>query len=576
MKIAYFSPLDPRTSSIADYSEELLPHLARHAEIDLFVDGYVPSNPDVVRSFAVYDYLAFEKMWWQGSYDVALYHMGNDPCHEYIYRTLQQYPGVTVLHDLNIHHFIVEITVGRGDGDEYLAEMVYSHGEQGAEDARRALITSRAFPAWDYPLNRRVIDSSLGLIVHNQFCYDGVRAVNAHVPLAKIAHAMQMRPGGPGAKAALGLDPDSFVVASFGLVTPAKRVDVALRAFKDLLPHAGNAVFLVVGRVAEGCDITALIDELGIGARVKITGHVDKEALQQYLDTCDVCVNLRFPTCGETSGIALRAMAAGKPLIVSEVGSFAEIPDDCCIKVPVDSQEVASVAAALRRLANDGEARRQMGARARDRISQHHDPERIAQAYVSFIEGVLGDSSRSPTACAAGQLSFEDAASRDDEAQLDSAVNTVEAVKRIRERIRSSRLAHSTAEGIGWDGNLAEVASLRRMLEHHLRQADLVCGDVFVEDQMRQSKTLPGLLATRVRKPLHSLVRFYLDRLAARQAGFNYFLTKALTALAQEAASQEEDIQAGTEELRSSVRSLRERADRLEATLAGLLEKSGL
>ena len=45
MKLAYWSPLSPMGTGVADYSEELLPYLGEGADIHLFLDGYAPSNP---------------------------------------------------------------------------------------------------------------------------------------------------------------------------------------------------------------------------------------------------------------------------------------------------------------------------------------------------------------------------------------------------------------------------------------------------------------------------------------------------------------------------------------------------
>ena len=48
MRLAYFSPFSPQRSGIADYSEELLPHLAAQgAQCDLFVDGFEPTNAEM-------------------------------------------------------------------------------------------------------------------------------------------------------------------------------------------------------------------------------------------------------------------------------------------------------------------------------------------------------------------------------------------------------------------------------------------------------------------------------------------------------------------------------------------------
>jgi hypothetical protein len=83
LKIAWFSPLSPVPSGIADYSEELLPSLARHAAIDIYIDpSYAPSNAGIARAFAVrpFDPETFQA----GDYDHIVYHM-NDFTARYIH-----------------------------------------------------------------------------------------------------------------------------------------------------------------------------------------------------------------------------------------------------------------------------------------------------------------------------------------------------------------------------------------------------------------------------------------------------------------------------------------------------------
>jgi len=55
--------------------------------------------------------------------------------------------------------------------------------------------------------------------------------------------------------------------------------------------------------------------------------YVPEERMWSLMAACDVLVNLRFPTMGETSGSAIRALSLGRPLIVSDVGWFSELPD---------------------------------------------------------------------------------------------------------------------------------------------------------------------------------------------------------------------------------------------------------
>jgi hypothetical protein len=55
-------------------------------------------------------------------------------------------------------------------------------------------------------------------------------------------------------------------------------------------------------------------------------------------------VNLRYPSAGETSGTLIRAFDAGKPVAVSDYAQFAELPDDCVVKIPLGDREIDSLA----------------------------------------------------------------------------------------------------------------------------------------------------------------------------------------------------------------------------------------
>ena len=79
MKLAYFSPLSPQRSGIADYSEELLPHLATGADITLFVDGFHPTNREISSRFEICDYRRQRSALKQlDQFEAVVYQMGND------------------------------------------------------------------------------------------------------------------------------------------------------------------------------------------------------------------------------------------------------------------------------------------------------------------------------------------------------------------------------------------------------------------------------------------------------------------------------------------------------------------
>jgi len=103
MKIAYFSPLRPRSGKIAEYSERLLPELALALEVGVFVDGYVPESPRIRERCRVHDLCAvhYRKLLWQ--YDVVVYQVaasGPDAYPDaYMEEPLREWPGIVVLHE---------------------------------------------------------------------------------------------------------------------------------------------------------------------------------------------------------------------------------------------------------------------------------------------------------------------------------------------------------------------------------------------------------------------------------------------------------------------------------------------
>src|SRR5436309_11330785 len=163
MRVAYFSPLPPQRSGIADYSAELLPCLAEHLEVEPFVDEGVRVDPALAARFPVRGDRAFPALWAAGRYAAVLYHVGNNPdYHARTWRTLVRYPGITVLHEPMLHHLVRGMTLGHGDLAGFVEEMRYAYGRTGEALARRSLGTGIPLDPWRYPLFERVVDASLG------------------------------------------------------------------------------------------------------------------------------------------------------------------------------------------------------------------------------------------------------------------------------------------------------------------------------------------------------------------------------------------------------------------------------
>jgi glycosyltransferase involved in cell wall biosynthesis len=96
----------------------------------------------------------------------------------------------------------------------------------------------------------------------------------------------------------------------------------------------------------------------------------------------DAVVNLRYPSAGEASGTFTRALAAGRVAIVSNLGAFADVPSDACLKVEVDGDQEGEVGRHLIRLAEDPVFKAGMEERAREYAVSALNPERCANLYM--------------------------------------------------------------------------------------------------------------------------------------------------------------------------------------------------
>ena len=364
MKVAYYSPFPPERTGISEYSELLVPALARRIELEVVPRG---ATRDA---------------------DVGLYHVGNNPdAHGWIVEALRRRPGVVVLHDFVLHHLVAGLTLGRRDGPGYLGAMQREAGVPGRLLAH-GVLDGIVPPLWevrpeDFPLAGEVLEHAAkpggGLIVHSRYVAERAVASGYDGRLWRIPHPAWPDPG----VAAEDVSGEP-VVGCFGNINASKRIPQLLEAFEALRARHHEARLLLVG-----ADLDARLSQLTLDGVERIE-YVDEPRLWSLMGACDFCVSLRAPTMGETSGSAIRALVLGKPLVVSDVGWFAELPDDVALKVPVDAHEAQTLAAALELLAGDTAARAAMSAAARDYVRREHDLDRVAEAYVAALEEAAG------------------------------------------------------------------------------------------------------------------------------------------------------------------------------------------
>jgi glycosyltransferase involved in cell wall biosynthesis len=354
VKVAYFSPLPPERSGVADYSALLLPALDERMDVAVVPHGRRKAP--------------------RGT-DVPLYHIGNNPeAHGWIVDALRRRPGVVVLHDFVLHHLVAGLSLGRGEAELYLDAMQRDAGVFGRLLAH-GVVDNLLPPIWeehaqDFPLTGVVLDVAEGIVCHSRYVERRVREYGYDGPISVIP-----MPAWPSVELGERILPDGRapVVACVGYLNAAKRVP--------------DALLVLAGSAAPDVDLDGL-ESLGDG--VLRLDHLEEPSLWRLLADCDVCVSLRWPTMGETSGMVIRALSLGTPVVVSDVGWFSELPDAVAAKVPVDEFEVETLAAVLELLAADETLRTKMSLAARDYARREHGLDRVADLYVDALEEMAG------------------------------------------------------------------------------------------------------------------------------------------------------------------------------------------
>ena len=370
MRVAFFSPMPPERSGIADYAALLLPPLRARLDVEVVKRGR--RRPP------------------RGT-DVALYQVGNNPeAHGWIVDALRRHPGVVTLHDWVLHHLVSGITLGRGDRDGYL-DALEREGGVVARLLGYGVMDKRIPPLWesrpeDFPLAGEILRHATAAIVHSRYVAERVRETGFEGPVFVVPHPAWPVP----ALAPERLD-GAPLFGAFGNLNATKRVPQLLDAFARVLAAHSEARLLLVGDTSPGFDLERRLQRLGLDDRGLIRmPYVPEDRLWSLMAGCDAVVSLRAPTMGETSGVSLRALSLGKPLVVSDVGWFSELPDAAALKIPVDERERDELAAALLLLAREPGVRSAMGAAAAETARRAHGLERVADLYGAALEQAAG------------------------------------------------------------------------------------------------------------------------------------------------------------------------------------------
>jgi glycosyltransferase involved in cell wall biosynthesis len=382
MKILWGSPLPPTRSGVSDYAVELLGELGHRAEVRV-----LEPPGGIGEGFAVgQEHLEIVPGDTTPENDeIPLIHLGNNPHHAWLVSRLPDPGTVVVLHDLVLHHLLVEMA----DGDTLETVLRAAHGEAGAAlaRARRSGITGPRDPFF-YPARGAFLGGVKGAIVHSSWGRGIVEREFPGLPVAQVGLAVE--DPGPTDKAAererLGILAEDVVLMHLGFLTPEKGLEHIVTGLAAARSSGVRARLVLVGEGRGLGEVQAAAESVGCGDFVSSTGWVEAERFPSVPAAADLGAVLRTPSAGETSAAVVRFLATGTPVAVSGLHQFLEWPEMAAPRVTPGVSAPAELARLLAHASAGGEdwaARRHA---ARLAYEAGHRPAEAARRMIEFLE----------------------------------------------------------------------------------------------------------------------------------------------------------------------------------------------
>lgn len=321
--------------------------------------------------------------------DLTIYHVGNNGLHWEIYQRAIEKPGIVILHDAVLHHLLL----GQLTREQYVEEFVFNYGEwhrQTAEKYWERRGQSAADGAYfRRPMLRRLAERARAIVVHNPAAEQLVREHAPEARLAVVPHLFvppreySYRELDEYRERELGVAPGEVLFGVLGHLRESKRIATVLGAV-DELRRQGLTVRLLVQGEFVGAELERALTACLARPWVVRRGFLEEDEWWKMAWGLDVCVNLRWPSAGESSGIATRLMGIGRPVLVTRGAETAELPEVAVVKVDAGLAEKEQLTGFLAWLVLNKEARLAIGRHAAIHIGQFHEIGEVVRQVVAL------------------------------------------------------------------------------------------------------------------------------------------------------------------------------------------------
>jgi glycosyltransferase involved in cell wall biosynthesis len=185
----------------------------------------------------------------------------------------------------------------------------------------------------------------------------------------------------------LGIAQDRFVVGWFGRMTAVKRTDDLPATLAALRERGVDALLLLVGDGDDRERLEQRAHDLGVAQSCLFLGY--QEDVAPWYAICDAVV---LTSASEGTPVTIiEALAAGRPVVATNVGGVPDVVDDGVTGFLVEAGDTQALAHKLEILARDPALRSAMGSEGRDRVLERYAVERLVDDVHTLYSVLLAE-----------------------------------------------------------------------------------------------------------------------------------------------------------------------------------------
>lgn len=385
-RIALWSSMPPLDCGIADYTAELADAMAATHDVDVYTDGTYAPSPRAAPNVHFRHPKDFDPS--EPGLADSVFQLQVREYQAFLLPALIEHGGTVMLHDMSIGGGLYVLERKFDRLAEFEDRILAPEGPDAVRAFGRALSGSGGAVDWArmrevlkrHPLLRWAVAPPNRVLT---FTENLRRDVLHHYP---DADARVVRQGYgdrvpltrhlplPAWRNRLGLGTSGLVVGVFGIVGPNKRVEQVIAGFEPLWREHPDSLLVIVGACYDAAYAEALRARIAASPareRIHFGDYAPPSIFHALIALSDVMVTLRWPPLGGLSAVLLRGLAAGKPMIVSDIPDWRGVGGAASLPVPAPDDEnpaaeAKGIAAHLLRLAADPAERGRLGRIARD------------------------------------------------------------------------------------------------------------------------------------------------------------------------------------------------------------------